>query len=471
MSVITKTKPPSSETKDLGKPLVRDSFTSKLGVIFATLGSAVGLGNIWKFPSMTGANGGAAFIIIYLLCTLLVSVPVMITELMLGRTARANAITTYRNLSPKKSQPWWLVGVSGVVAAFLILAFYTVVAGWVFAYVGKAITGNVLSTNPEVTSQVFSRLVTSPWESLIWQWIVLIWISFVIILGVSKGIEGLTKRLMPALFVILLIVCVRSLTLPGAMEGVRFLFKPDFSRITPGVILMAMGLAFFKLSVGMGTMTAYGSYYRDDQDIPGSALRVMLADLSVSILAGLAIFPAVFAFGFKPDAGPSLLFITIPAVFASMPFGQFFLILFCILASIAATGAMLSLFEVPVSFLAERTKLNRTGATIVTFLALAAVGATAALSNSILADVKVAGITFFDLYDFISSNLLMPIGGFFLAIFAGWVWKFPKIQEQLSNHGDLKNRGIIRVYYFIVRYVAPALILLVMLNGLGIVNW
>ena len=214
MSIITKTKPPSSETKDPGKPLVRDSFTSKLGVIFATLGSAVGLGNIWKFPSMTGANGGAAFIIIYLLCTLLVSVPVMITELMLGRTARANAITTYRNLSPKKSQPWWLVGVSGVVAAFLILAFYTVVAGWVFAYVGKAITGNVLSTNPEVTSQVFSRLVTSPWESLIWQWIVLIWISFVIILGVSKGIEGLTKRLMPALFVILLIVCVRSLTLP-----------------------------------------------------------------------------------------------------------------------------------------------------------------------------------------------------------------------------------------------------------------
>ncbi|HNY84543.1 MAG TPA: sodium-dependent transporter [Anaerolineaceae bacterium] len=452
-------------------PTKRDSFTSKLGVIAATLGSAVGLGNIWKFPSMTGTNGGAAFIIIYLICTLLVSVPVMITELMLGRTARANAITTYQRLSPKKSQPWWLIGASGVLAAFLILAFYTEVAGWVFAYVTKAIGGNILSTDPEATSAVFGKLITSPGESLMWQWIVLAWISLIIILGVSKGIERMTKRLMPALFVILVIVCVRSLTLPGAIDGVEFLFKPDFSRITPGVFLAAMGLAFFKLSVGMGTMTTYGSYYGDDQDIPGSALKVMLSDLSVSILAGLAIFPAVFAFGFKPDSGPSLLFITLPAVFASMPFGQFFMILFSILAAIAATGAMLSLMEVPVSYLAERTKLNRTQATILTFVLLAAFGATAALSNSLLADVKIAGKTFFDLYDFISSSLLLPIGGFFLAVFAGWVWGYPKVRDSLSNHGVLKNEKAIKAYYQIVRYVAPVLILLVLLNGLGLIKW
>lgn len=449
----------------------RDGFTSKLGVIFATLGSAVGLGNIWKFPSMTGTNGGAAFIIVYILCTLLVSVPVMVTELMLGRHARANAFSTYEKLSPKKSQPWSLIGASGVLASYLILAFYTVVAGWVFSYVAKAVAGNLLSTDPAVTSKVFTDMVTSPWENLVWQWIVLAWISFVIILGVSKGIEGLTKRLMPALFVLLLIVCVRSLTLPGAMEGVRFLFNPDFSRITPGVILAAMGLAFFKLSVGMGTMTTYGSYYRDDQNIPSSALRVMFADLSISILAGLAIFPAVFAFGFKPDAGASLLFITLPAVFASMPFGQIFFILFTLLASMAATGAMLSLFEVPVSFLAERTKLSRTSATLLTAFSLVVFGATAALSNSVLVNVTIAGKTFFDLYDFISSNLLLPIGGFFLAVFAGWVWNRTLVYQSLSNNGLLNNGKVIRVYHFIVRYIAPVLILLVLLNGLGIVSW
>lgn len=448
----------------------RDLFTSNLGVIAATLGSAVGLGNIWKFPFLAGVNGGAAFIIVYILCTLFVGLPVMISELMLGRTARANAITTLEKLAPKK-QPWWLVGVSGVLAAFLILAFYTEVAAWVFAYVVKSIAGGLMSTSPEVTSAAFSSLVSSPVQSLFWQWIVLAMIGFIIILGVSKGIEKVTKRLMPVLFVLLVIICIRSLTLPGAAEGVEFLLRPDFSLITPVAILTAMGLAFFKLSVGMGTMITYGSYFRENQNIPGTAIRVMLGDLGVSLLAGLAIFPAVFAFGFQPDAGPELLFITIPAVFASMPLGGVFMVLFFVLVAIAATGAMLSLLEVPVAFLQERTRLSRKWATILTVLLLVVIGSTAALSNNVLAHVKLFGLNLFDLYDFVSSNILLPVGGLFMALFVGWVWGLPKVKEALSNSGVIKNDTMVNVFFNVARFVTPVLVIVVLLNGLGVIKF
>lgn len=248
-------------------PLQRTGFATALGAMFATLGSAVGLGNIWKFPYLTGASGGAAFIIVYLISTLLVGLPVMIAEIMMGRAAKANAIETMRKLSPSKSQPWWLIGVSGVLSAFLIMAFYTEVAGWVFAYVFKSISGGLLSTDPEATSQAFTSLVSNPFQSLLWQWIVLALMSLIIIRGVSKGIEATTKRLLPLLLVLLIIIDIRSLTLPGASEGLKFLFTPDFSELTGAAILTAMGLAFFKLSVGMGTMTTYGSYWKDDQNI------------------------------------------------------------------------------------------------------------------------------------------------------------------------------------------------------------
>lgn len=337
----------------------RDGFTTGIGVVAATLGSAVGLGNIWKFPFLAGSNGGAAFIVVYLICTLLVGLPIMISEIMIGRRAKADAVTTLRALAPAR-QPWWLVGAAGVLAAGLILAFYTVVAGWVFAYIFKAAFGSILSTSPDLTSRTFAQLVGDPIQSLAWQWVVLALVGGIIMLGVSKGIERTTKRLMPALFVLLVIICLRSLTLPGAQAGLVFLFRPDFSKVTAATVLIAMGLAFFKLSIGMGTMITYGSYFRDDQDIPATATKVMLADLLVSLLAGVAIFPAVFAFGFKPDAGPALLFITIPAVFAAMPFGQIFMVLFFILAAFAATGAMLSLLEVPVAFLSERAGMYQT---------------------------------------------------------------------------------------------------------------
>ena len=279
----------------------------------------------------------------------------------------------------------------------------------------------------------------------------------------------MTKRLMPILFVILVIICIRALTLPGAGEGLRFLFKPDFSAVTWGTLLVAMGLAFFKLSVGMGTMITYGSYFRDDQNIPLTATRVMLADLLVSLLAGIAIFPTVFTYGFAPDAGPSLLFITMPAVFASMPAGGVFMVLFFLLAAVAATGAMLSLFEVPVAVLAERTRLSRRGATWVTFGALALVGSLAALSNSALADVTLFGKTFFDLFDYATQNITLALGGLFICLFAGWRWGAAEIRKALSNEGTLKNGAVVSGFIGVAKFVTPILVFLVLLNGLGLV--
>ena len=446
----------------------RGGFASALGAMLATLGSAVGLGNIWKFPYMTGENGGAAFLILYIICTLLVGLPVMISEIAIGRKARANAIDALRKASPSRSQPWWLIGAAGALAAFLIMAFYTEVAGWVFAYILKAVTGEVLSTDKTVTVAAFNDLATNPVLSLVWQWVVLLIVGWIILRGVSKGIEATTKRLIPLLFVLLLMVVARSLTLPGAAQGLTFLFRPDFSALTRDAVLLAMGLAFFKLSIGMGTMITYGSYWRDDQNIPSVTARVMFSDLSVSILAGMAVFPAVFAFGYEPAAGVSLLFQTIPSVFASMPLGGVFMVIFFVLTAVAATGAMISLYEVPVAYLVEQMKMSRAKATILVGVALAMIGSLAALSNSTLAGVQVLGKTFFDLFDYVSSNILLPVGGLFISIFVGWVWGKDNVRKVLSNSGALQNAFVIDALLFVLRFVTPPLLILVLLNGFGV---
>jgi neurotransmitter:Na+ symporter, NSS family len=452
------------------KPAVnRAKFATSIGVLAATLGSAVGLGNIWKFPYLTGSNGGAAFLLIYIICMLLIGIPVMVSELTLGRAARSNAIATMQKLAPK-GQPWWLIGAAGVLASFLIMAFYSEVAAWVFAYIFKAFQGGILSTDPEVTKSAFNGLVSNPAQSLIWQWIDLVVVGFIILLGVNKGIEGATKKLMPVLLVLLIVVGVRSITLPGAGQGLAFLFQPDFSKLTAASFLIAMGLAFFKLSVGMGTMITYGSYFRDDQDIAGTAFRVAFSDLAVSLLAGIAIFPAVFAFGYQPNAGPSLLFLTIPSVFASMPLGNVFMIIFFILTFIASIGAQISLVEVPVAFLEEKFHLSRKVASIGTVVAIALVGSLAALSNNLLGDVKLFGMTFFDLFDYTTSNILLPLGGLFIAIFISWVWGKKKLTAALSNDGKLANSMIVKVLYGTLLVVTPILVTIVLLNGLKIIK-
>ena len=444
----------------------RDSFTSSFGVLAATLGSAVGLGNIWKFPYLTGANGGAGFLFVYLLATLLVGLPVMVGEIMLGRTAKTDSIGTFLRFAP--GRPWWVIGLMGILSAFLILSFYTEVAAWVLAYVFKAANGQILSSDPQVTLGAFQSLIANPWQALLWQWAILLMIGGILLGGVAKGIEAVTKKLMPLLFILLLIICARSLMLPGAGAGLRFLFAPDFSQITGAVVLTAMGLAFFKLSVGMGTMLTYGSYFRDDQNIPRTALSVMLADLFVSMLAGIAIFPAVFAFGFKPEAGPALLFGIIPAVFAHIPFGQVFMTVFFILSVIAATGAMISILEVPVLVLTDRFGMARRKAICLSVGLLGLVGSLCALSNNTLSNVKPFGKTFFDLFDYLSSNVLMPAGGILICLFVGWVWGPKRYRETLSNDGTLANQRMLNVLFVITRWIAPLFILLVMLNGFGV---
>ncbi|OHC80142.1 MAG: transporter [Rhodoferax sp. RIFCSPLOWO2_12_FULL_60_11] len=445
--------------------LARAGFSSGFGVLAATLGSAVGLGNIWKFPYLTGANGGAGFLLVYVLATLLVGLPVMMAEISLGRAAKANPISTLQALAPK-GRPWWLIGVAGMLAAFLILSFYSEVVAWVFAYVFKAMRGSILSSDPQVTEAAFNALISDPLQSLLWQWAVLVFIGGILLLGVTKGIEAMTKKLMPILFLLLLLLCAVSLSLDKAAQGLAFLFQPDFSKITASVVLTAMGLAFFKLSIGMGTMMTYGSYFRDDQNIPLTTVRVMSADLCISMLAGIAIFPAVFTFGFAPAAGPALVFITIPAVFSQIPMGQSLMVVFFVLAAIAATGAMLSLMEVPVVILHERLGLSRPKATLLTIGLLVVLGSSCALSNSALADFKLFGMTMFDLFDFVSSNIILPAGGIFIALFVGWVWGVDKFSRSLTNQGQLHNQKLAQAVFFLLRYVSPALILVVMLKGL-----
>lgn len=447
----------------------RERFATGLGAFAATLGSAVGLGNIWKFPYLTGTSGGAAFILVYLLAVVVVGLPVMLAEFLIGRRTRANAVDAFAKIAPGSA--WYLVGVAGAVSAYLILAFYTTVAGWVYAYIFRALSGLVSSTSPKVTGAAFTALSTNPVEPLLWQLGVLALTGFIVARGVRQGIEGVTKKLMPLLFLILLVCDLRSLFLPGAAKGLAFLLRPDFSKLGAAAVLTALGLAFFKLSLGMGTMITYGSYQRDEQNLLATAVKVVVADTTISLLAGLAIFPAVFSFGFEPNAGPSLLFITIPAVFSSMPFGRIFMTLFFVLAAIAATGAMISIFEVPVAFLVERFGWRRPVAAVFTGVTLAMVGATSTLSYSRLAHVRVLGKSFFDLYDFASSNVLLPLGGILIALFVGWVWRFGEVEAEGSNAGRLSNRVLLRSFHVLVRYAAPVAILVVLLSGLGIIKF
>lgn len=457
-----------SKQNNLNTTMQREGFTSTLGAIAATLGSAVGLGNIWKFPYVTGENGGAAFIIVYLIFVLLIGLPLMLGEFIVGRRAQANTVGAYRRLAP--DQPWFLGGYMGILAAILIMAFYSEVAGWVLAYIAKAASGALNGISGLEAEHIFAQLQGQVWQPLIWQWVVFLIIAVVIACGVQKGIERMTRTLLPILFVLLLICDIRALTLPGAGEGLRFLFAPDFSKITGPVLLAAMGLAFFKLSLGVGTMMTYGSYMTRADNLPQTAAKVAFSDFLVSILAGIAIFPAVFAFGLQPEAGASLLFLTIPMVFNAMPLGSIFLVIFFVLAGVASIGAMISLVEVPVAFLVEEKGWKRSRATGFTIFFMAVLGILATLSGSTLSDQQIFGMNWFNLYDYISSSILMPVGGLIVALFVGWHLKYPVIRDEASNDGTLNNAGLMKVYTVIIRYITPVAIIVILLSGLGVIS-
>jgi NSS family neurotransmitter:Na+ symporter len=446
----------------------RDRFMSSVGAFSATLGSAVGLGNIWKFPFLTGVNGGAAFVFTYIVCVLLVGIPVLTAELTIGRRLRKNAVHAYREAVPGRPG-WSWIGIAGVLAAFLIMAFYTDVAGWVFAFTVYSFKAFLTGAGP-LGKETFGILASGSWEPLLWQIAAIGTTAVIISAGVSRGIERATKILMPLLFLLLLICVIRALTLPGAGKGVEFLFKPDFTKLNGITVLAALGLSFFKLSLGMGTMTTYGSYQPDSVNLAGNAAKVAFSDTLISLLAGLAIFPAVFAFGFEPAAGPSLLFITIPMVFSQMPLGGFFTALFFLLAGIATIGAMVSLFEVPVAYLTEKKTrpLSRRKAALVTAGVIFLFGIPATLSLGPLKGVLIFGKNIFDLFDFISSNIILPLGGIGIALILGWMVKKSFYEDEILKGSPGRNLFSRWVFLFL-KWIAPAAIALVMLNGLGLI--
>ena len=462
----------------------RDGFSSTLAALMVALGSAVGLGNIWKFPYMTGTGGGGAFLVIYLFFVFCVAVPIMIREFVIGRRSRMNAVGAFRKLTGNPRTPWSGIGFLGAVSSYLIMFFYSCVAGWVYCYTFKAATGVFADITKEgagamfastigvggADASFFSSTVLAP---IFWQILVLVVVGTIISLGVARGIERAIKFMMPALFVLLIICVVRALTLPGAGDGLRFLFHVDFKQVTPGVILAAMGLAFFKLSLGMGTMITYGSYFTDDADLSVAPLKIAIADICISMLAGLAIFPTVFSFGVEPGAGPGLLFITIPLVFSQMPFGQVLLFAFFLLTAFAANGAMLSLVEVPTIWMSEEFNISRKKSALINCVIIGAVGILAAGSadgSGYFGGITIFGRGFFDLFDYLSSNVTMPVGGLCIAVFTGYVMKRGDLFDELSNHGMLRNEcraGFIRV---LLRYVTPVLVMVIFLNALGIIK-
>ena len=458
----------------------RECFSSGVAVFFATLGSALGLGNMWKFPNVVGANGGGAFLFIYLIFVFLVGIPVMIGEFYIGRKTRKNAVGAFNAL---KSNPFWkIIGYMGIISSFLIMFFYSAVAGWVYAYVFKGIKGDfsILSTlgnlqASEASQSIFLQTIgageVGGFTPMIWQVIVLIIVSAILIAGVKKGIERITKTLLPVLFVLILICDIRALTLPGAKEGLNFLFNPDFSKVTTASIMTAMGLAFFKLSLGMGTMITYGSYFTDDNNLFKTPLKVAFSDVAVSLLAGIAIFPVVFSFGMQPEgAGLGLLFKTIPLIFLKLPFGNLLLVAFFFLTSIAATTAMISLAEVPVAYFTEEKNMDRKKAVLITAAITILVGLLTVHPKSILGTVVVAGKSFFDWFDFISSNILLPSGGLLIAIFVGYVVSKDDLKYELSNKNTINVDGTFNIYRLIIRYITPIFLIVVFLNSLGILK-
>jgi len=450
----------------------RETFSSGLAVFFATLGSAVGLGNIWKFPYLTGQFGGGAFLAVYLLCIVFVGLPVMLSEFYIGRKTRKNAVGAINELKPGTA--WKYIGVMGVISSYLIMFFYSCVAGWVYFYLFKAIKGDFSGITMEAAKTQFGEVILGPLSPIIWQFIVIGVVAAILAMGVKDGIEKITKTLMPMLFVLIVVCDIRALTLPGASEGLKFLFQIDFSKLTAAAVLTALGLAFFKLSLGMGTMITYGSYFTNDNNLFGTAAKVALSDTFVSLLAGLAIFPTVFSFGMEPSAGPGLLFMTIPLVFSQIPFGNILLVAFFFLTSIAATTAMLSLVEVPIAYFTEEHGVSRPKAAIVNAVVIAAIGVLATLSvdkSSLLGSYTLLGKGFFDWFDYISSNILLPLGGLLIAIFIGYMVKKEDLQYELSNHGKLNVEMFMNVFYFILRYVTPALMVIVFLHSIGVIKF
>lgn len=443
----------------------RAEFGTKLGVLATTVGSAVGLGNIWRFPYEVGTHGGGAFLLCYFVFVFLIGVPLMCSEFAMGRGTRSNIFGAYRKLAP--GGHWQIAGYLAIIAAVLILSFYSVVAGWTVEYFFQSVSGSLNLDSQQAYHNKFDEFSTGSFRPIFWTIAFLAANVVILLRGVSNGIEKMSNLLMPILFLILIAFCVNSLFLPGAAEGIKFLFMPDFSKITGTVLLGALGQAFFSLSLGMGCMMTYSSYFKDDTNLVRSSFTIAALDSLVAIMAGIIIFPAVFSFGGEPAAGPTLVFEVLPTIFHRMPFGAVWSSLFFFLLFLASLTSTISVSEIVIAFLIEEKKMSRRKATWFMMSVVILFGALCSLSFGPFKGFTIAGLTVFNLFDFVSSNILLPLGGFILAIFTGWKLNSGYMRDQLTNNGRLRGRefGFIMTC---VKFICPAAILLVFLNCIGI---
>ena len=439
-------------------------FTSNIGAILAAAGGAVGLGNIWRYPYMLGQNGGGAFLLVNMIFVLMIGIPLMMTEFVIGRRTQSNVVGAYRKLAPEH-KGWTALGYFGILAAVLIYAFYSVVAGWTLNYIVMACTNQLSGLTPTEVADTFANFTAGSFWPVLYQLLFLTLTALVISFGVQKGIEKISKILMPVLFILLLLMVVRSLTLPGAKEGLNFLFKPDFSKLTGAGVLGALGQSFFSLSLGMGAMVTYGSYIRKEDSLFKTSLWISVCDLMVAILAGVVIFPAVFSFGMDPAGGPQLVYVVLPNVFNSMPMGALFAAIFFILLGIAALTSTISLQEIIVAFNVEELHWSRRKSSIISMLSIFVIGIFCTLSFGPLKNATLFGKTIFDLFDLITASYLMPIGALAMTIFLGWFYPKVEVKDEITNGGTLKGK-LFELYYFILRFVAPIALLIIIVSGI-----
>ncbi|MBR6661180.1 MAG: sodium-dependent transporter [Bacteroidales bacterium] len=442
-----------------------DGFSSRIGVMLAVAGSAVGLGNLWRFPYLVGENGGAAFIIIYIFFVLILCLPILFSEFVVGRRAQSNAVRAFKVLRP--GTKFTIVGLFAVLSATAVLSFYSVVGGWTVSYLVKSLTFKLIPASSGGMAETFNNLVTNPYAPLFYHFIFLLLTSLVVILGVKKGIEKYSKIMMPILFIMVTILAVRNLFLDGASEGLSYLFKPDFSAVTASTVMAALGQSFFSLSIGCGTILTYASYVKKEENLIKVATSSALVDTLFALIAGCAIMPAVFSFGVSPSEGPGLAFIILPEIFGQMPMGELLALIFFIILFFAAITSSVSLLEVPVAYLIEEFKIKRSTAVTIAFGVLFVLGGFASLSQGPLSDVKIFGLSIFDLFDYISSNVLMLFGGLLMVIFVGWVLGKREVLDELTNGASLKwPKWLLNIIFFIIKYFAPLVIISIMIS-----NW
>lgn len=442
----------------------RDNFGSSFGVLVAMAGSAVGLGNLWRFPYLVGTNGGAAFIIIYLAIVFILALPIMYSEFVIGRRAQANVYTAFKQLAP--GSKWGITGIIAIVCCVMIISFYSVVGGWTIDYMVKSITMQ-FSSDTSALGGLFEKTVTSSWQPVMYMAAFVILSGAILMAGVKDGIEKYSKVLMPLLFLMVVVIAVRSVTLPGADKGVEFLFKPDFSKVTANTFLDALGQAFFSLSVGFGIIFTYASYVKKDENVIKMSVQTALADTIFAIIAGVAIMPAVFSFGISVGQGPGLVFVTLPYVFSQLPLGSVIGFIFFFVLFIAAITSLISLMEVVVAFIIEVFNLSRRAALALLIAVILCLGTLCSLSQGVLSDVKILGNNFFDLFDKVSANILIPVGALLIVIFAGWKMKRADFIDEITSGGLHKiNPLYLKVILFSVRYVAPIIITIIMVRSL-----